>query len=652
MNRSIVLIAVFALLLFGVACGGSSNSPSPQPQPPPTGNGKVVLQSIKVSPATASIAPGTTQPFTAAGTYSDGSTKDVTAQVQWACPGTSAATVSNAAPTQGVVLASQPGNIVVSASLSGITENAVLTVNNVTVSTLTIDPATPPTLGWGNPLQFTATATFSDMSQQDVTNQASWSMFPGFISSNTGYAIGQLFFGETSGSSTVNAFFGFQSAMATVNVDFSNLVSVTVFPGSASMANNTKLQMYAIGTFVDGSTRDVSSLVFWSSMGGANFISPTPGLITASGDGPTTVTATLGTISGSTKLTVTPATLVSVVLAPVNATIAPTTKLDLTAFGVFSDSSVQDITSQMAWSSSNPAAASVTVGGTVSGLAQGASTINASAPTSLGSIQGATQVNVSSATLSSVAASPATAFIAPGSNISFAATGTFSDGTTQDITNGAAFSSNLTTVASIKSGLATGQGIGQAQITAKFAGMKGTAQLTVPPATQISLTVPSSTLQMAETTSVQLSAQGTSAGGAAQDLSTIVNWTSSAPNVATIGWQTGSLTALTPGQTTITATLGSLTATIQVTVTNATLNKITISPSAPTLNLGTSQQLSAQGTFSDGTTETLAGVTWTSSVPAVAVVDPSGIAISTGKGVAQITGTVNGVSGSTNVTVQ
>lgn len=649
--RTFLFVPVLALLVLAVSCGGSDPLSS-QSQPPP-GNGHVALTSIKINPATASIAPGTSQAFSATGSYSDGSTKDITTQVQWACPGTSSATVSNTAPTQGLVLASQPGNVVVTASLSGIAENAVLNVNNVSVSTLTINPSIPPTLGWGNPLQFTATATFSDKSQQDVTNVTSWSMFPGFITSNTGLAIGQLFFGETSGSSMVNAIFGFQSATAMVNVDSSNLVSIAVVPGNASMANGTKLQMSAVGTFMDGSTRDVSSLVFWSSSNGgvANFISSTAGLITASGAGQSTISATLGTITGSTTLNVTTATLVAILVFPSNVTIAPSTKLSLSAYGVFSDSTVQDITGQMMWSSLNPVAASVNGGGTLSGLSQGAATINASAPSALGSIQGTTQVTVTSATLNSVAITPANSFIAPGANLSFAVTGTFSDGTTQDLTNGSVLSSNVTSVATLKSGVATGQGLGQATITANVAGVKGTTPLSVASAKQIAITTTSSSAQIAQDTSVQLAVQGSINGGTAQDVSTIVNWTSSSPSIATVGWQTGIVTALTLGQTTITATLGSAIATVQVTVTNATLTSIAVSPSDASIALGTSQQFAAQGTFSDGSTEMLVGANWSSSVPGIAVVNDLGAAHSTGSGATKITATVNGVSGSTNLTV-
>ena len=61
-----------------------------------------VLVSITVSPATASVAAGDTQQFTATGTYSDLSTADLTDSVTWSSSVTATATVSNTSGSQGL----------------------------------------------------------------------------------------------------------------------------------------------------------------------------------------------------------------------------------------------------------------------------------------------------------------------------------------------------------------------------------------------------------------------------------------------------------------------------------------------------------------------------------------------------------------------
>ena len=47
------------------------------------GNGQATLQSIAVSPDSASLESGGTQQFTATGTYSDDSTQDLSSAVTW-----------------------------------------------------------------------------------------------------------------------------------------------------------------------------------------------------------------------------------------------------------------------------------------------------------------------------------------------------------------------------------------------------------------------------------------------------------------------------------------------------------------------------------------------------------------------------------------
>jgi Bacterial Ig-like domain (group 2) len=59
-------LAVATLISVLISCGGNSYS----------GGGGKTLQSIKVTPANATIAKGLTQQFTATATFSDGSTQD------------------------------------------------------------------------------------------------------------------------------------------------------------------------------------------------------------------------------------------------------------------------------------------------------------------------------------------------------------------------------------------------------------------------------------------------------------------------------------------------------------------------------------------------------------------------------------------------
>src|SRR5262249_45586371 len=83
-------------------------------------------------------------------------------------------------------------------------------------------------------------------------------------------------------------------------------------------------------------------------------------------------------------------TLTSIAVTPANATLAAGATQQYTATGTYSDSSMQNLTSQVAWASSNTAAATINSTGLAPGVGAGTATI--SAP--LGSVNGSTGLTV------------------------------------------------------------------------------------------------------------------------------------------------------------------------------------------------------------------------------------------------------------------
>ena len=661
------LLLVFALteMLVVAGCGGSSSKSSPSTTGS-GGNGSVTLQSIAISPSSASIAAGTTQAFTAMGNYSDGSTKDLTATAQWACLLPNLASVSSTSPTQGMATAISPGTALVTAASGGVTNSAELTITSATVTSLAITPATA-TIGFGNQQQFKATATFSDMSTQDVTNLAAWSyMSPSFVPATFIAFNSGLVIGESLGTNDVGVTYGGMTATtpATLTVDLSNLVSVAIIPAAPTIAKHTQLTFTAIGTFSDGSTRDVSSIATWSTSDTtvANFPASGGSTATSTGNaGAPTISASVGTFNPTTTLTVSSATLNSITLVPALVTIAPDTKATLTAVGFFSDGSTQNLIAQTTWSTADPTVATVTAKGQVTGLAGGdasSTTISLIGPSGLGSVQSSNSViTVSQSSLQSIAVNPAAGFVTPGAVFDFSAIGTFSDGSTQDISGSTTWLSGNKNAVTNAAAVATAIGIGQSTITAQLTQVAGsppttgTGTLSVALPSQISIAIAPATVQIANGTATQLKATGTFIDGTTEDMTALVDWSSSAPPVATVGYQTGIVSGLSAGSSTLTATLGSVTSTAQITVTGATLSSIAVSPANQSIALGTTQQLIATGTFSDNSTQSLLGAAWNSSNPSVAVVNGSGLASSTGVGTATITAAYNGVTAGTNISV-
>jgi hypothetical protein len=144
-----------------------------------------------------------------------------------------------------------------------------------------------------------------------------------------------------------------------------------------------------------------------------------------------------------------------------------------------------------------------------------------------------------------------------------------------------------------------------------------------------------------------------------QDVTTSATWTSAHPKTATVSNVAGSqglASGVSVGVTTIRANFGGQSGLATFTVTDATLQSITLEPVNPVIANGTTVQLHAQGNFSDGTTQDLTScVTWSSGNNGIATVSNTagtlGLVTGAGRGNTQITATLNGVSGSTTVTV-
>jgi uncharacterized protein YjdB len=130
-----------------------------------------------------------------------------------------------------------------------------------------------------------------------------------------------------------------------------------------------------------------------------------------------------------------------------------------------------------------------------------------------------------------------------------------------------------------------------------------------------------------------------------------VTWSSSVPAVATVD-QTGKATAVSPGQTTIAAKVGSVSGPAQLEVTPVPVARVVISPNTLKIDVGETRQLTARTYDAAGNELTGRVVTWSSSATSIATVDAAGNVKAIKKGDATITATSEGKSDSITVTVK
>jgi len=359
-----------------------------------------------------------------------------------------------------------------------------------TLASIAVTPSMP-SIALGTTKQFVATGTYSNGSTQVITGSVTWSSSNSDVAtiSNTAGSQG-LASPVNTGTATITATSGTitGSTSLTVTGIVPALVSITIAPTAPTISQLATEQFTATGTYSDGSTQNLTNSATWqssdTSVATISNTSGSQGLATTANPGNTTITATSGSVSGSTVLTVTAATLQSIAVSPLSQTIAQGATQQFTATGTYSDGTMQTLTTSVAWKSSNTSIATIsnTAGsqGLASGVGGGTATITATS----GSVSGTATLTVTAPTLVSIAVTPQSPSILVDKTQQFTATGTYSDSTMQNITDSVTWSSETTSVATISNssgsqGLATGVNAGTSKITATLGTITGSTTLTV-----------------------------------------------------------------------------------------------------------------------------------------------------------------------------
>ena len=212
------------------------------------------------------------------------------------------------------------------------------------------------------------------------------------------------------------------------------------------------------------------------------------------GAGPQPATRVLGTPNGAmiskdpnnqyvTIITLGNKLIATVVNKPEPFPYTPTQLLNttrqFTARGIYTDNSTRDITSQVTWQSSAPAIAAVSGSGSVSALTDGITSITASLSgiTSLAVVLTVNSLSSVSVVTENVVGPPFPVNNRPvGFTRQLNAQGTYSDGSTDDVTSQVKWYSSNTAVAAISAGgLITNLAPGTTEITASLQGITSPA---------------------------------------------------------------------------------------------------------------------------------------------------------------------------------
>ena len=350
-----------------------------------------------------------------------------------------------------------------------------------------------------------------------------------------------------------------------------------VVTGQTSLYVGTSTPLTATATFADGTRRNVTELSTWASSNGNICSMAGGGQTTGMAPGSCVASASFQQVSATLGLTVlrvpeggAPPPPPSSDSGTLFVTGAPSLRVgDTTQWDAWftQNGSQSKVTASSAWSSDNPGVAAVNGSGLVSGVAQNTTTIRV---TYLGrSASGPIQVTAAGSTPPSVVSLNivGTPCSTSGGSAQLQAMAQLSDGTTQNVTTTASWSSTQGGVASVTAGLVSCQSPGTTTISASYSGRDASVPVTVtaPPSgpTVVSLTItgtPCSTIG----SSAQLQAVAGMSDGTSQTVTSVASWTSSASNVATVS--SGLVSCQAAGTTQIGASYSGHSASVPVTV--------------------------------------------------------------------------------------
>jgi hypothetical protein len=210
----------------------------------------VTLKSIAITPEAASVLNGYSQQYTATGTYSDGSTKDITAIVKWISSWTGAATIADGGMATTVALGSSSIFADSAEGISGVTLITVVAAP-VTLTSIAVTPAAA-TIAVGASQQYKAAATFSDGNVRDITPVV-WNSTNAAVATINAARMAN---GVAVGTSTISTVFDGVTGSTTLSVNAAP-APVTGWPTNGTP---TSVGVDSFGNVYVGSATDTNSL--------------------------------------------------------------------------------------------------------------------------------------------------------------------------------------------------------------------------------------------------------------------------------------------------------------------------------------------------------------------------------------------------------
>jgi trimeric autotransporter adhesin len=448
---------------------------------------------------------------------------------------------------------------------------------------------------------------------------------------------------RTPGDARIAVSAGGRSATTDVRITERDVATLELTPVALALRIGRTAPLVARPLDVNGQFISGRTVQFTTSNAAIATVSAA-GVVTGVATGNAVITATSGGRTAQAAVTVSLEPVATVVLSPARDTLRIGDTRTLTA--TLRDATNAVLTDRLvSWNTTDAAVATVTSTGVVTARAVGSTIISA---VSEGRI-GQTIVVVLPRAAEVITLTPDSATLAEGTELQLIARVTAPDGT---VLTGRAitYTSDAATIADVDSvGRVRARTAGLARITARSEGKTAVTTIRVVPTSVAEVRITPAHDTLFTGTSRAFIAQLRAANGTVLTGRT-VTWTSGASLIATVS-PDGIVTALAPGTALLAATSDGITGFATVTVRARPVASVSIAPLTPTVPVNSTVQLSATVRDARGEVLTDRPVTWSASDATVAFVSSTGLVLGLRAGTTTITATVDGVRGSTTVTV-
>jgi uncharacterized protein YjdB len=394
------------------------------------------LEELAISPLTVNLVPGQTQAFTVTGTFEDGSTRDITQEVQLLSRDTDIITTSGSI---GTAVGSGRTQIKARDPVTGRTARVDAQIHVGEVTAITLSPAAP-TVVVGNTLQVRAIADFDNgITGVDITTRAQW----------------------TSGKTSVVTV-GLNTGLLTTHRTGEAIITAKdVDTGVRSTQADGKVKVVAVGSPTPTPSPQPSPTR-----------TPAPGQTPNPGPTPTRTPA-----PGSTPTPAggCPGIIDDLRVEPSDLPLLPGQTGQVVARAFYRDGTNENVTTRVQLSSSRPIVATITADGRVTAVGAGSSEIDAYDPVCAYRSSRGTKVEVPE--VQAVRLVPAAPTIEVGQTLQLRAVADFEDGTTNvDVTEVMSWTSGSPRVVTVGNaagtkGILTGVQRGSAKVVAKNAAL-------------------------------------------------------------------------------------------------------------------------------------------------------------------------------------